>query len=209
VETRAHLATCGALAVDATHLYWVGSDDNGSAIFKQPLAGGAVEVVTPTEWQRDLVVDDQRLCWFRGQSLMVCDKGACTPRELHSFLENGLLTHHGEFLYVGLPLARTIQRVDKATGATSVLLHFPGERYPWQLAVDDVGAVWTTHDFVNADGGGAVMDFGNQQVVSVTPDGQRVKILAPSQPWPGYLALDATRAFWTDTQAQSVFSAAR
>jgi hypothetical protein len=193
-----------AVAMDATHVYWTTSGNEG-AVMRAPLAGGDPEMIAANQsWPSAIAVDATSVYWASGGTLTKAPLagGMATrlvPQQLQ--VDAKAIALDGEHLYVaasGENDRGTVLRVPLAGGAPVTLATDTGG-VPTAIALDATNVYWA-----NGSSG------EQRKVLKVARDGGEPVVLASGTYSVFALAIDAASAYFTsfDTLAGGVGASA-
>lgn len=195
VDVAAYVDRPGALAVDASSVYWIVA---GGAIERAPIGSGTVrsKVADGLNQASGLVVDGDSVYWVErgsgtvkkvpkaGGTVTILAQGQNQPSRLVADAGNVYWINQGD---------STVMKVAKAGGApvqvgASVLL---GIR---DLAIDAGNLYWTIDNAA----------FGGRIVKQPLSGGPSVTIFAAESAHPDAITVTGNKVFWTDPQAGAV-----
>lgn len=189
--------TVGAVAVDTTHVYWVGFDVNqpsSGVLAKVPINGGPITALAAGLAQPTAVaVDRENVYWSDSQlgTVMKLPLAGGKPTTLFSGPGVSAIAIDATFVYwtsglLALSGPGSVMRVPIAGGAASTLAG--GLDTPDAIAVDATHVYWANRGVTGQPTSGSV--------VSLPLAGGAIVTLASTQLEPFAIAIDSTNVYW-------------
>src|SRR5215831_9305461 len=196
----------GALAVDATHLYWIGVTATGMAAIKRiPLAGGSVEVLTDGGGERvggPLALDASFIYYANTvgngpfyTTIRKIAKAGGTPSALATldpWDSVASLAVDGSFVYLTgeeyAISANVVRKLPLSGGALTTLASVPDPAYYRSIVLDGTSVYWLDGPYQPVPGA----------VLKVGKDGTNLRTLLSLPNGPQHLTSDASHLYWTN-----------
>jgi hypothetical protein len=146
------LIPLGAIAVDATSIYFTAGEDYSSAVFSLPLAGGAVTTLASGQSAHSVAIDSANVYWTNwapappGNIRSVPRTGGYVTMRADNQGVPSSIAADGTNVYWTDSSAGTVMRVAASGGALTTLA--TGLTHPSGIAVDATSVYFGTHDAV-------------------------------------------------------------